>query len=104
MKAGLVAMELRKLADALDVQPDEVIIKPWVSFYGDSKNEFLATARLMPRPFKKSVSFDRIMLEHRNDGLEVRVSVPQALGCELVEPAKPAVYRCDPILSELEEA
>jgi hypothetical protein len=107
--AGQVAIELRKLADALDVQPDAVVVKPWITFYASEKEPFLNVARLLPRPLKKDVTsadsrWARVQLEHRSSGMDVKVSVPQSLTCELIEPAKPAVYRCDPILSDAEEA
>jgi hypothetical protein len=108
MKAGLVAIELRKLADALDVQPDAEIITPWIMFHGYEKDEFLATARLLPRPLTKKVEDDgskwaRVRLECKSP-INISASAPQSLTCELVEPAKPAVYRCAPILSEEEDA
>jgi hypothetical protein len=108
-KAGLVAIELRKLAYALDAQPDAVITKPYISFHGYSKDEFMAIARLLPRPLRKNVDepedpkWARVRVSHKNPALDVDASVPQSLTCQLIEPAKPAVYRCDPILSEEEE-
>ncbi len=108
--AGKVAMELRQLADALDVQPDAEIITPWISFYGYEKESFLATARLLPRPLKKNIedrekSWARVKVECLGfKAIDVNVSIPQSLTCELVEPAQPAVYRCEPILSEEEES
>src|SRR5260221_520492 len=109
MKSGLVAIELRKLADALDVQPDAEIEKPTIHFYGYEKNKFLALARMLPRPLKKSVSdpesirWARVHLQYDSDALCIDCSIPQSLTCELIAPAKPAVYRCDPILSKEEE-
>lgn len=108
--AGQVAIELRKLADALDVQPDAEIIKPLVHFYGNRKDEFMSTVRLMPRPLKKSISdaedhrWARVHVNYSSPAIEVDTSVPQSLTCELVEPAKPAVYRCASILSEEADA
>lgn len=110
LTAGMVAIELRKLADALDVQPDAEMVKPTVFFHAYEKDEFLAIARLMPRPIKKSVSdagddrWARVRVEYISPAMDVDASVPQSKTCELIEPAKPAVYRCAPILSEEEEA
>lgn len=110
MKAGLVAAELRKLADALDVQSEAEIEKPMIHFYGYDKNSFLALARMLPRPLKKFVrdpedaKWARVHLEYNSDALTIDCSIPQSLTCELVTPAKPAVYRCAPILSEEEDA
>lgn len=109
MIAGVVAAELRKIADALDAQPDAEIIKPYISFLGNTKEEFLSTARLLPRPLAKKIEgaeskWPSMRLTCTGMAIHVSASVPQSLTCELVEPARPAVYRCDPILSEAEEA
>jgi len=103
--AGNAAIELRRLAAALDAQPDAEIEQPYVSFYCEAKAPFLALVHLLPRPLKKSerdtnvARWARIMLSYENTGIRVNASVPKSLTYELVEPAKPAVYRCDPILS-----
>jgi hypothetical protein len=107
ISAGKVAAELRKLADALDTNPGIEITKPWVNFYGYDKATFAAVVKLLPRPLAKKVddgdvSYRRIRVEYKSEAIDVDASVPQHLTCELVEPAKPAVYRCDPLLS-LEE-
>lgn len=107
VKAGLVASELRRLADSLDAQPDTSITKPWLFFYGHDKASFGAIVKLLPKPLTKRIEegceeFRRIRVEYQNEAIDVCASVPQSLTCELLEPAKPAVYRCDPLLS-LEE-
>lgn len=104
-----VATELRKLADSLDKQPEAVVRKAWVSFYCDRKDEFLNTARLLPRPVKKSENhperpYSRIKLEYMSDAMDAYASIEKSKTCELIEPAKPAVYRCAPILSDEEES
>lgn len=109
-KAGSVAIELRRLADALDKQPDAEIIKPMVTFYGYEKSSFIATVKLLPRPLKKRISepgdskWARVRVGYVGDAIDIDASVPQSLTCELVQPAKAAVYRCDPIFSEEEDA
>ena len=107
--AHQVATGLRKLADSLDQGPDLNIQPAWVSFYCDTKEMFLNTASLLPKPYTKRDTdtdgrWSRIKLEHKDGIVDTAVSVLKSLTCELVEPAKPAVYRCDPILSALEEA
>lgn len=108
--AHAVATELRKLADSLDTQPETIVHKASIYFWCDSKEEFLATAGLLPRPYKKSEDsygtedYRKIHLTHSTAVVDVDVSVYKSLTCQLVEPAKPAVYRCIPILSALEEA
>ena len=102
-------MELRKLAGALDAQADAEVVKPWITFYTQEKEPFLALARLMPRPLEKKVEDEnsdwaRLKVICKGfEAIDVTVSVPQSKTCELIEPAKPAVYRCDSILSEVEE-
>jgi hypothetical protein len=107
VSAGKVAAELRKLADALDTNPEAVVTKPWINFYGYDKATFAAVVKLLPRPLAKKVdggdeSYRRIRVEYKSEAIDIDASVPQHLTCELVEPAKAAVYRCDPLLS-LEE-
>ena len=46
-------------------------------------------------------------MEVENPNKEVvylRACIDRAQVCELIEPAKPAVYRCFPLLSDQEEA
>jgi hypothetical protein len=103
-----VAIELRKLADSIDREPNAVIIKPFISFYCDRKDEFIAVANILPRPLTKRESdsdndrWCRIRIGYDTASITVDASLRKSLTCELVEPAKPAVYRCAPILS-LEE-
>lgn len=108
-KAHEIAIELRKVIDALEANPEVDHQKPFLWFYCDTKESFISAASIVPRPFQKKedtpgLKYSRIHLEHNTPSLQVDVSVYKSLTCELVEPAKPAVYRCDPILSTLEEA
>jgi hypothetical protein len=108
-KAHEIATELRKLADALDANPELTLIRPWVWFHCATKDSFLNAAKIVPRPFEKSETsigspYSRIQIGYKNDAIDVNACVLKSLTCELVEPAKPAIYRCDPILSALEEA
>jgi hypothetical protein len=45
-----------------------------------------------------------LKLEYSSKFMDVYTSIPQSFTCTLIEPAKKAVYRCDPILSESEDA
>lgn len=110
-KAHEIATELRKLADALDTQPEADLVRPFLSWHHHSEGEkgsFISIAKILPRPFKKTVdnlgNNPIIDIQYQSDSITVYAQIPQSLTCELVEPAKPAVYRCDPILSALEEA
>lgn len=108
--AGEVAKELRRLADALDNNPDSIIRKAQVFFSCDTKDQFVATVSVLPRPLRKRVEDDtrfetlnRVIVSQDSNSLYFEASVYKSLTCELVEPAKPAVYRCAPILSLEEE-
>lgn len=107
-KASEVAAGLRKIAEALDAKPDMDMATAWLSFYCETRDHFINGASILPKPYKKGESggndrWARIFIEHKDLGVETKVSVYKSLTCELVEPAKPAVYRCDPILSAIEE-
>jgi hypothetical protein len=104
-----VAVELRKLADSLDKNPEAEIGRPNVNFshtYGiNPKERFLALAPLLPRPLKKGDRYtDVLKLTYETTAICIQAYIDKSLTCELVEAAKPAVYRCVPILSLDEEA
>ena len=103
-KAGDVAKELRRIADSLDMHGNEETTGPMVSFYCNTKEEFLGAVRSLPRPMKKLDEDRRIILEHKTKAVWLRAVVDREKVCEIVEPAKPAVYRCYPLLSAEEEA
>jgi hypothetical protein len=101
-----IAVELRKFADRLELNPDAEMDKPYISFYyfGDSqKQAFLNSARALPRPLVKSSDEGNLKLTYDSLAMYAYASIPKSVTCTLVEPARPAVYRCDPILSEDEE-
>lgn len=105
-KASEVANELRKLADGFDREPEADVTKPYLYFthYGmGEKAAFLATAKAMPRPITKEYKDKDIRLEYKSKGLEIAVRIDRDAVCHIVEPAKPAVYSCEPILSQIEE-
>ena len=117
-KASEVAAELRKLADALDCDPEQELFRPEIDFtckykssFGRDKAKkiFIALARILPHPLKKGTqSFDSeaIELRHTSDALIVVTSIERTKVCKLIEPAKtiPAVYKCEPLLSAEEDA
>jgi hypothetical protein len=109
IRAGLVAIELRKLADALDKEPDTTIVRPNIyfmcSYVGDfGKAAFLSLAKLLPRPLVKRSTNNEYQLVGENDAIRFEAAITRSQVCTLVEPAKPAVYDCPSILSEAEEA
>ena len=102
-----VSTELRKLADALDREPEAEIPYAVVNFDASSKESFLAVAKAMPRPIEKEVTDSRwpqLRLKYKNDAITLWADVAQSLSCELVTPTHDAVYKCEPILSLIEEA
>lgn len=107
-----VATELRKFADRWDSDPEAKIAKPSIWWYFYSKNDkdmFKAIARLLPRPISKEIEHpdsSRPMMVVRSNGeiVDFYIHIPQSATCRIIEPARPAVYDCESILSEAEEA
>lgn len=108
VKAGEVAQELRKLADALDKEPEILIPQAFMflscRYESNGREMFLNLARLMPRPLVKKQDGADLELTYRGDALSVKAYVEQSKVCTLKEPARPAVYECEPLLSQEEEA
>jgi hypothetical protein len=111
-KAKQIAEALRTIAENLEREPEAECGYIFVSSRADDKDIFLNLVRLMPRPFSKEYTDTDLEIEHnfmaspaRHDyAVRYYMSIKRAKVCELIEPAKPAVYRCEPILSEAEEA
>lgn len=106
-KASEVANELRKLADGLDNDPNANIERPFIYFshYGNSnKASFMAIAKALPRPFQKEYKDKDFEISYRGEAIVLCVRINRDAVCRIVAPAKPAVYECDPILSEEEHA
>jgi hypothetical protein len=109
--AGAVAIELRKIADALDLHPETQVTKPHLHFFHsfqDPKELFLASARLLPHPVKKVYesegAYPRVRVQHDTDALMTESSIYKETICVIVEPAKPAVYDCELTLTADEDA
>lgn len=110
-KAREVAAELRRLADALDREPETAVQTAWLTFYCGSKEIFLNMARLIPRPFVRRCDeggngYDRLHLEYGGFSpghpIHVDCSVLRTQISALVTPARAAVYECEPLLSDEE--
>lgn len=101
-----VAMELRKLADSLDKEPEADVPIAFLHFYAcDDKARFLALAAAFPHPFAKEYEDGErgnLELKYETSAAIFTVSCLRSAVCRIVEPAKPAVYECEPLLS-LEE-
>jgi len=108
-KASEIAKDLRILADALEVAPDLELPQPYfaIHFWNNTeKDAFLALVKLLPRPFSKEYDDTDFLFKIRHDttGLDINVYIQRSVVCELIAPAKPAEYRCEPLLSEEEES
>lgn len=108
-KASEIAAEFRKFAALLDRTPDAITPRAFCLFAADTKEEFLGIGRALLRPLKKEVAGENsahptICLTYISPAAQFYTRVAQSLTCELIEPAKPAIYRCDPILSDNEFA
>jgi len=106
-----IAIELRKMADALDKEPETEVQQCWISYVCSDRQIFLNTARLMPRPFTKKYydegdKYPKIKIGSKDFSgpIHWNVSAPRDVACRVIEPAKPAVYDCTPLLSEEEDA
>jgi len=104
-----IASDLRKLADALEQATDKTVISPKLSFgAGSNREQFLGAVAVMPHPFDKVIpstsnEYDIVRLEHKMSSLIVETWAFRTAACRIVEPARPAVYDCEPLLSAIEE-
>lgn len=110
-KASEVAAELRRVADAFDLHPDVEVKRPDLDFfYWSEKDDFLRTVSIFPKPLEKSYEdgtkthFPSLTVTHTTDAIRLYATVQRSALCVIVEPARPAVYDCPPLLSEIEEA
>lgn len=108
-KVSAVSAELRKLADHLDKYGDALIPQPFIIFHAEDKDTFQQIARALPKPLKKGIdfantSYSDFTVTYRNDDIHIYAKIPQSMACKLVTPAKPAVYECEPVLSDEEFA
>lgn len=107
-----IAAELRKVADALDLNPEVNTITPDLTFWygsGSSKEQFIATARIIPRPVKKNYpkdnqSYSRVSVDYITPALKVSTSIYRETICRIVKPAQPAEYDCELTLLDHEDA
>jgi hypothetical protein len=116
-KAGAIAKELRRVADAFDRDPDAELEQPMLSFYCDNyyaedkgKSLFLAVVRALPKPLRKNVDEDSYEVEFGRDSVDagapvwIRAKIDRKSVCKLVKAAQPAEFECEPLLSADEEA
>ena len=58
----------------------------------------------MPKPFEKRFSDNELKLVYSSDALEVQAYIERNKVCTLITPAQPAVYDCEPLLNQAENA
>jgi hypothetical protein len=111
-KSSEVAAELRKLADALDREPEQELPVTNVDFYCKyagvkGKPMFLALVRILPHPLTKSDDdMGGLELKYTTPSLCIRTVVERDKVCKLIRPAQqiPAKYECEPLLTTEEDA
>jgi len=108
-KAKDVAVELRRIADSLEQEPDAEVERPSLAWFLREKESMQTLARILPHPLKKDVedparSFSSIKITAEScTAICVYASIERSRICRLVRPAQPAEYECEPLLSEDEE-
>jgi hypothetical protein len=105
LKAIEVANELRRIADALETDPDLKIEPYFIIDTETNKDAFIALAKIMPKPMTKGIDFEGTTYED----FKLKhsfwcIKILRSAYCRILEPAKPAVYDCPSILSEEEES
>jgi hypothetical protein len=106
MKSHQLATELAKLAEHLNAQPDMDLGDIRIANHSCTGEQFKAIAKVMPKPLHKRItndSLDWIYLE-TPDGAILAMSfhAERKRICTLITPAQPAVYACEPLLSDEE--
>ena len=97
---------LRELADYLENNPDLPIphdpyLPVCVTSYGEPEKTKLAikAAARCPGPWKKELGESFLSLTKYFHGVKYGVICDRDHVCTMVEPAKPAVWDCEPLLS-----
>lgn len=107
-----IAIELRRIADHLDLNPEVETIKPTLDFFhftSNTKDQFLAVARIMPHPLEKkypkdNASYSRVSITHSAPAVDVTASIYRESICRIIKPAQPAEYDCELTLLDSEDA
>ena len=102
---GLVA-GLRQIADYYEAHPDSILPYVTVMAFPETREQFLAEAKRLAAGAKIEKSLAPYKEEYfritRTFGtVNIEVEIRQALLCRLLEPARPAVYDCPPLLEEI---
>ena len=107
-----LAAELEKLAAHFRTQESFSISGTPMLHLGSchSRETFIALAKALPRPMRKrdgigsTERFPEIAVEYVTEDIHVYASAERDVLCRLIEPARPAKYECEPLLSAEEEA
>jgi hypothetical protein len=108
MKAIDAVKNLRVLADLLEKHGEAEICMSSATIWFNEKEPFLKVAKDFPRPIKKVYDegkYGDLYLNHgelSKAGL-IQLTIRRSYVCELIEPARAAVFKCDSILSPDEE-
>lgn len=115
-KAREIAAELRRIADAIECEPEKELQQPTLSFSFYEKEPFLAIVKALPKPVYKHYTQYSLTISTApmKDNKEYRVydylpvylvvDVPRDKVCKLIQEAQDAVYECESLLSDAEAA
>lgn len=103
-KAVDLALELEKLANHYRDLGDATVNPIHCLDFHTGKESFLNAVAQMPHPFSKVYKGDDFAVVYRGAGVVIEHYAKRDRVCRIVEPAKPAVYECEPLLSPAEVA
>jgi len=104
-----IAQELRKLADHYAGLGETELPKPTLQFSCWSDKEgFLAAVRALPHPLVKDYGeegdeYSSVRVTFKGEAMDAVAYAMRKTVCKMVEPARPARFECEPLLSEQEE-
>lgn len=103
-KARELALELEKLANHYRNLGDVEVHPLHCLDYHVGKQSFLDAVARMPHPFNKVYRGDDFAVIYRTPAIVIEHYAKRDRVCRIVEPAKPAVFECLPLLSQEEVA
>lgn len=108
MKAIDAVENLRAMVDLLEKHGEAEIHMASTTVWFHKKESFLAFANDFPRPFTKEYEQGKhadLTVGHGTLAVNghIQMKIGQSNICELVEPPRPAVYKCPALLSPEEE-
>lgn len=107
MKSHEYAKRLHEIAEFLESRPEfETPMGVRLYQYTGSKSVFMAAARSMgslKKEYIESCGSEEIRVSPAGFP-ELILEAPRSVACRIVKPAQPAVYDCEPFLSQAEES